>query len=116
MSYAMQGSLTRGGYQPQGDLGAGKGVDMWQQQHYMGPDSGIQSGAATQAHSLTGHEMDDEMDTGEGQVIFDMDQGFPQSGYTQEQVDEMNQQLNQTRSQRVRLQCSLKLLTKAWRS
>merc|ERR1719237_1524190 len=68
----------------------------------MGPDSGIQSGAATQAHSLTGHEMDDEMDTGEGQVIFDMDQGFPQSGYTQEQVDEMNQQLNQTRSQRVR--------------
>jgi len=102
MSYAMQGSLTRGGYQPQGDLGAAKGVDMWQQQHYMGPDSGIQSGAATQAHSLTGHEMDDEMDTGEGQVIFDMDQGFPQSGYTQEQVDEMNQQLNQTRSQRVR--------------
>jgi len=75
---------------------------MWQQQHYMGPDSGIQSGAATQAHSLTGHEMDDEMDTGENQVLFDMDQGFPQSGYTQEQVDEMNQQLNQTRSQRVR--------------
>jgi len=102
MSYAMQGSLTRGGYQPQGDLTGGKGVDMWQQQHYMGPDSGIQSGAATQAHSLTGHEMDDDMDTGEGQVIFDMDQGFPQSGYTQEQVDEMNQQLNQTRSQRVR--------------
>merc|ERR1719187_3010378 len=33
--------------------------------------------------------------------MFDMDQGFPQS-YTQEQVDEMNQQLNQTRSQRVR--------------
>merc|ERR1719471_2539555 len=68
----------------------------------MGPDSGIQSGAATQAHSLSGHDMDDEMDTGENQVIFDMDQGFPQSGYTQEQVDEMNQQLNQTRSQRVR--------------
>jgi len=69
----------------------------------MGPDSGIQSGAATQAHSLTGHEMDEDMDTGgQEQVIFDMDQGFPQSGYTQEQVDEMNQQLNQTRSQRVR--------------
>eukprot|EP00092_Neocalanus_flemingeri_P014261 GFUD01015381.1.p1 GENE.GFUD01015381.1~~GFUD01015381.1.p1 ORF type:complete len:789 (+),score=258.89 GFUD01015381.1:1-2367(+) len=81
-----------------------KGVDMWQQGHYMGgPDSGIQSGAATQAHSLTGHEMDEDMDTGgQEQVIFDMDQGFPQSGYTQEQVDEMNQQLNQTRSQRVR--------------
>jgi len=78
---------------------------MWQQGHYMGPDSGIQSGAATQAHSLTGHESED-MDTGPGngeqQVIFDMDQGFPQGGYTQEQVDEMNQQLNQTRSQRVR--------------
>merc|ERR1740116_681116 len=68
----------------------------------MGPDSGIQSGAATQAHSLSGHDMEDEIDTGENQVIFDMDQGFPQSGYTQEQVDEMNQQLNQTRSQRVR--------------
>ena len=110
MSYAMQGSLTRGAgggggaYQPQGELQPGKGVDMWQQQHYMGPDSGIQSGAATQSHSLTGHEMDEDMDTGgqEQQVIFDMDQGFPQSGYTQEQVDEMNQQLNQTRSQRVR--------------
>ena len=114
MSYAMQGSLSRGGapqYQPQGDPSLqqqpgpppGKpDINMWQQQHYMGPDSGIQSGAATQAHSLTGHEMDDEMDTGENQVIFDMDQGFPQSGYTQEQVDEMNQQLNQTRSQRVR--------------
>ena len=41
--------------------------------------------------------MDDEMDTEEQQVSFDMDQR-----YTQEQVDEMNQQLNQTRSQRVR--------------
>jgi len=108
MSYAMQGSLTRGGgYQPQGEIPQPPGkadTMMWQQQHYMGgPDSGIQSGAATQAHSLTGHEMDDEMDTGEQQVIFDMDQGFPQGqGYTQEQVDEMNQQLNQTRSQRVR--------------
>jgi len=106
----MQGSLTRGGgYQPQGDISQGKmdnnPVGMWQQGHYMGPDSGIQSGAATQAHSLTGHDSED-MDTGPGngeqQVIFDMDQGFPQSGYTQEQVDEMNQQLNQTRSQRVR--------------
>ena len=113
----MQGSLSRSGvpqYQPQGDPNIqqqpgppphppGKqDINMWQQQHYMGPDSGIQSGAATQAHSLSGHDMDDEMDTGENQVIFDMDQGFPQSGYTQEQVDEMNQQLNQTRSQRVR--------------
>ena len=27
---------------------------MWQQGHYMGPDSGIHSGAGTQAPSLTG--------------------------------------------------------------
>ena len=38
------------------------------------------------------------MDTGgQDQVIFDMDQGYNQQSYTQEQVDEMNQQLNQTR-------------------
>ena len=99
MSYAMQGSLSRsGGYQPQGD--PKEATMMWQQGHYMGPDSGIHSGAGTQAPSLTGHE--DEMDTGgQDQVIFDMDQGYNQS-YTQEQVDEMNQQLTQTRSQRVR--------------
>merc|ERR1719438_112662 len=102
MSYAMQGSLSRsggGGYQPQGD--PKDQTLMWQQGHYMGgPDSGIHSGAQTQAPSLTGHEED--MDTGaQDQVIFDMDQGYNQS-YTQEQVDEMNQQLNQTRSQRVR--------------
>jgi len=104
MSYAMQGSLTRsGGYQPQGEMGQGSDkAMMWQQGHYMGPDSGIQSGAGTQAPSLTGHG-DEDMDTGAqgDQVMFDMDQGFPQS-FTQEQVDEMNQQLNQTRSQRVR--------------
>jgi len=97
----MQGSLSRsGGYQPQGD--PKDQTLMWQQGHYMGagPDSGIHSGAQTQAPSLTGHE--EEMDTGaQDQVIFDMDQGYNQS-YTQEQVDEMNQQLNQTRSQRVR--------------
>jgi catenin beta 1 len=100
----MQGSLTRsGGYQPQGEMGQGSDkAMMWQQGHYMGPDSGIQSGAGTQAPSLTGHG-DEDMDTGAqgDQVMFDMDQGFPQS-FTQEQVDEMNQQLNQTRSQRVR--------------
>ena len=46
--------------------------------------------------------MDKDMDTG-GQepVIFDMDQGFPPSGYTLEQVDEINQ--------RVRPPCSLRL-------
>ena len=51
---------------------------MWQHGHCMGPDSGIQSGAATLAHSLIGHEMDEDRDTGgQEQVIFNMDQGFP---------------------------------------
>jgi len=104
MSYAMQGSLTRnGGYQPQGD--PKESTLMWQQGHYMGGghDSGIQTGAHTQANSsINGH--DDEMETGGGQdqVLFDMDQGYNQAAYTQDQVDEMNQQLNQTRTQRVR--------------
>lgn len=66
---------------------------MWQQNSYMG-DSGIHSGAATQVPSLTGKDEED-MD------IFDLDQGYPQ-GFTQNQVDEMNSQLSQTRSQRVR--------------
>ena len=49
----MQGSLSRGGgYQPQGD--PKDPTLMWQQGHYMGPDSGIHSGAQTQAPSLTG--------------------------------------------------------------
>ncbi|KAL0272384.1 UNVERIFIED_CONTAM: hypothetical protein PYX00_005374 [Menopon gallinae] len=68
---------------------------LWQQNSYMG-DSGINSGVTTQAPSLTGKEEDfDE------QLMFDLDQGFAQ-GFTPEQVDEMNQQLSQTRSQRVR--------------
>ncbi|XP_013379954.1 catenin beta isoform X2 [Lingula anatina] len=77
---------------------------MWTQHQYMA-DSGIQSGATTQAPSISskGHadEMeDDSMDTSRMQM-FEWDQNFGQ-GFTQEQVDEMNQQLNQTRSQRVR--------------
>jgi catenin beta 1 len=54
---------------------------MWQQNSYMG-DSGIHSGATTQAPSLTGKEDDLEND----QLMFDLDQGFTQ-GFTQEQVD-----------------------------
>ncbi|KAJ8967800.1 hypothetical protein NQ317_013588, partial [Molorchus minor] len=50
-------------------------------------------GAATQVPSLSGKE-EEEMD------LFDLDQGY--QGFTQDQVDEMNNQLNQTRSQRVR--------------
>ncbi|XP_055841174.1 armadillo segment polarity protein isoform X2 [Episyrphus balteatus] len=70
---------------------------MWQQNSYLG-DSGIHSGAVTQVPSLSGKE-DEEM---EGDpLMFDLDQGFPQN-FTQDQVDDMNQQLSQTRSQRVR--------------
>ncbi|CAL1291295.1 unnamed protein product [Larinioides sclopetarius] len=71
---------------------------LWQQNSYMG-DSGIHSGASTHAPpTLCGKEDELEGDP----IVFDWDQpGFGQ-GFTQEQVDEMNQQLNQTRSQRVR--------------
>lgn len=69
---------------------------MWQQNSYMG-DSGIHSGAVTQVPSLSGKDDDMEDDP----LMFDMDQGFSQN-FTQDQVDDMNQQLSQTRSQRVR--------------
>ncbi|KAL1451854.1 hypothetical protein WDU94_006190 [Cyamophila willieti] len=71
-------------------------VNMWQQQSYL-VDSGIHSGVNTNAPSLTGKEEDMDGD----QLMFEMDQGFGQ-GFTQDQVDEMNSQLSQTRSQRVR--------------
>ncbi|XP_030757588.1 armadillo segment polarity protein [Sitophilus oryzae] len=68
-------------------------VMSWQQNNYMG-DSGIHSGAQTQVPSLSGKE-----DLSED--LFDLDQGgYP--GFTQDQVDEMNSQLTQTRSHRVR--------------
>lgn len=51
---------------------------MWQQNSYMN-DSGIHSGAVTQAPSLSGKE-DEEMEG--DQLMFDLDQGF-----TQDQVD-----------------------------
>ena len=58
---------------------------MWQQNSYMA-DSGIHSGAATQAPSLSGK--DDEEIEGD-QLMFDLDQGFAQ-GFTQDQVDGMS--------------------------
>lgn len=67
---------------------------LWQNQ-YM--DSGIHSGATTQTPSLTGREEDLDNDA----MNFEWDPTFGQ-GFTDDQVDEMNQQLNQTRSQRVR--------------
>lgn len=92
--------VSHGNYQGLGDLPMGSAKEqtlMWQQNSYLG-DSGIHSGAVTQAPSLSGKE-DDEMEG--DQLMFDLDQGFAQ-GFTQDQVDEMNQQLNHTRSQRVR--------------
>lgn len=71
-------------------------VNMWQQQNYL-VDSGIHSGVNTNAPSLSGKEEDMEGD----QLMFEMEQGFGQN-FTQDQVDEMNNQLSQTRSQRVR--------------
>ncbi|XP_017788961.1 PREDICTED: armadillo segment polarity protein isoform X2 [Habropoda laboriosa] len=104
MNYQMSSNQTRpmshGNYQGLGDLPMGSAKEqtlMWQQNSYMG-DSGIHSGAVTQAPSLSGKE-DDEMEG--DQLMFDLDQGFAQ-GVTQEQVDEMSQQLNHTRAQRVR--------------
>ncbi|XP_076180380.1 armadillo isoform X4 [Ptiloglossa arizonensis] len=104
MSYQMSSNQSRpmshGNYQGLGDLPMGSAKEqtlMWQQNSYMG-DSGIHSGAVTQAPSLSGKE-DDEMEG--DQLMFDLDQGFAQ-GFTQDQVDEMNQQLSHTRSQRVR--------------
>lgn len=70
---------------------------MWQQNSYLA-DSGIHSGAVTQVPSLSGRD-DDEMEN--DPLMYDLDQGFPQN-FTQDQVDDMNQQLSQTRSQRVR--------------
>ena len=58
--------------------------------------------------SSKGHGEDMEADTAvadssldTSRIMFDLDQQFNQ-GFSQEQVEEMNQQLNQTRSQRVR--------------
>ncbi|KAF6203603.1 hypothetical protein GE061_001935 [Apolygus lucorum] len=91
-------SMSHANYQ-NSDLPMGSVKDqtlLWQQNSYLA-DSGIHSGATTQAPSLSGKEEDMDND----QLMFDLDQGFAQ-GFTQDQVDEMNQQLAQTRSQRVR--------------
>ncbi|XP_076240594.1 armadillo isoform X2 [Calliopsis andreniformis] len=104
MSYQMSSNQSRPmshrNYQGPGDLPMGSAKEqtlMWQQNSYMG-DSGIHSGVVTQAPSLSGKE-DDEMEG--DQLLFDLDQGFAQ-GFTQDQVDEISQELSHTRSQRVR--------------
>lgn len=77
--------MSQGNYQGPGDLPMGSAKEqtlMWQQNSYMN-DSGIHSGAVTQAPSLSGKE-DEEMEG--DQLMFDLDQGFAQ-GFTQDQVD-----------------------------
>ncbi|KAK2723576.1 hypothetical protein QYM36_002055, partial [Artemia franciscana] len=120
MSMQMQAqSRSHSGY----DSGRQEQTMMWAQSPYIS-DSGIHSGATTNAPSLSGNFQlnlevpflcerktskngslvqgrgDEEMDTGEP-MLFDMGSGF-NAGYTSDQVDEMNSQLSQTRSQRVR--------------
>ena len=84
---------------------------MWQQNQYM--DSGINSGATTQAPSISSkgghHDNNDDMEEQGGdnmdttRMMIDWaEQNYNNSQYTQDQVDDVNQQLNQTRSQRVR--------------
>ena len=84
---------------------------MWQQNQYM--DSGINSGATTQAPSISSkgghHDNNDDMEEQGGdnmdttRMMIDWaEQNYSNSQYTQDQVDDVNQQLNQTRSQRVR--------------
>ncbi|KAL1494297.1 hypothetical protein ABEB36_009919 [Hypothenemus hampei] len=79
-------------YQNPGDISKDQ-TAMWQQSSYLA-DSGIHSGAQTQVPSLSGKE-EEEMD------LFDLDQGGYQ-GFTQDQVDDMNNQLISTRAHRVR--------------
>ncbi|CAC5365979.1 CTNNB1 [Mytilus coruscus] len=83
---------------------------MWQQNQYM--DSGINSGATTSAPSISskgGHHEPEDMNEQGGdnmdttRMMLDWaEQNYSNPQYTQDQVDEVNQQLNQTRSQRVR--------------
>lgn len=103
MSYQMPQQarpLSQGGYHNPADMplqNPKEQIAMWQQNTYMS-DSGIHSGATTNAPSLTGKEEEMDAEWMEGQA----QQGFNQGAFTTEQVDDMNQQLNQTRSQRVR--------------
>ncbi|CAG0915640.1 unnamed protein product [Notodromas monacha] len=99
MSYQMpqSGSRGHGSYGGQ-DMNTKEQTMMWQQANYMsGQDSGVHSGATTTAPSLSGKDQDQDMDT----TLFDLDAGYVQ-GYTHDQVNDMNAQLSQTRSQRVR--------------
>lgn len=85
LTFVVWVTVSQGNYQGPGDLPMGSAKEqtlMWQQNSYMN-DSGIHSGAVTQAPSLSGKE-DEEMES--DQLMFDLDQGFAQ-GFTQDQVD-----------------------------
>ena len=64
-------------------------------------DSGIQSGATTHSHSRSGHDELDELDNGNEGLGYEWTTSYG-SGITDEIMEEMSQQLTQTRSQRVR--------------
>ena len=61
---------------------------MWQQQNQYLGDSGIHSGATTQAPSVSSKQGIDDMETDmdTSRMMFDFDQGYGQ-GFTQEQVE-----------------------------
>ncbi|CAB3385686.1 Hypothetical predicted protein [Cloeon dipterum] len=78
---------------------------MWQQGSYLAPtqDSGIHSGVPSQTPSLVGRDPGpEEEDGGDDGLLFDMDNSTFTHTFTQGEVDDINQQLSQTRSQRVR--------------
>jgi len=77
---------------------------VWQQSSQYLPDSGIQSGGSTQTHSITTKEDDMERD----RLLFDLDQGFPQS-FPHGQVD--GTKLNRHYYKLIRLFISLMVLS-----
>ena len=77
-------SVSQGGYHNPADMpmqNPKEQIAMWQQNTYMS-DSGIHSGATTNAPSLTGKEEDMDAEWLEGQA----QQGFNQAAFTSEQV------------------------------
>ncbi|ESP00767.1 hypothetical protein LOTGIDRAFT_205205 [Lottia gigantea] len=75
---------------------------MWPEHQY-NIDSGIHSGTTTQAPSISSKSHGEELDD-EEKLMYEWSQtaGFGGDGYSQDQVEDINQTLNQTRSQRVR--------------
>lgn len=77
-------TVSQGGYHNPSDMplqNPKEQIAMWQQNTYMS-DSGIHSGATTNAPSLTGKEEEMDAEWMEGQA----QQGFNQGAFTTEQV------------------------------